>query len=142
MASQVTVFVENKPGRVSRIAKSLAAHGINIRAVTISDMGEYGLLNIICNDPDRAEAVLSEEGYSVSRKYVIGVLMDDRPGAMAAITEYLQDKGINLSNAYGFILKEGAKAVLIIEVEDYDKAERVIRKGGFHTLSKEELQNL
>jgi hypothetical protein len=142
MASQVTVFVENKPGRVSRIAKVLAAHGINIRAVTISDMGEYGLLNIICNDPDRAETVLSEEGYSVSRKYVIGVLMDDRPGAMAAITEYLQDKEINLSNAYGFILKEGAKAVLIIEVEDYDKAERVIRKGGFHTLSKEELQNL
>ena len=142
MASQVTVFVENKPGRISRIARVLADHDINIRAVTISDMGEYGLINIICNDPDRAENILSQEGYSVSRKYVIGVLMDDRPGAMAAITEYLQDKNINLSNAYGFILKEGARAVLVLEVDDFDKAERMIRKGGFHTLSQEELQNL
>jgi hypothetical protein len=142
MASQVTVFVENKPGRVSRIARVLADHNINIRAVTISDMGEYGLINIICNDPDLAETALSEEGYSVSRKYVIGVLMDDRPGAMAAITEYLQTKDINLSNAYGFILKEGARAVLVLEVDDFEKAEHMIRKGGFHTLSKEELQNL
>ena len=91
---------------------------------------------------ENAENILSQEGYSVSRKYVIGVLMDDRPGAMAAITEYLQTKDINISNAYGFILKEGARAVLILEVDDFDKAERMIRRGGFHTLSKEELQNL
>jgi hypothetical protein len=142
MASQVTVFVENRPGRISKIARVLADQNINIRAITISDMGEYGLINIICNNPDHAENILSQEGYSVSRKYVIGVLMDDRPGAMAAVTEYLQTKDINISNAYGFILKEGARAVLILEVDDFDKAGRMIRKGGFHTLSKEELQNL
>ncbi|UCB44597.1 MAG: ACT domain-containing protein, partial [Spirochaetota bacterium] len=68
MASQVTVFVENRPGRISRIARVLADQDINIRAITISDMGEYGLINIICNDPDRAENILSQKGYSVSRK--------------------------------------------------------------------------
>ena len=142
MASQVTVFVENRPGRISRIARVLADQDINIRAITISDMGEYGLINIICTDPDRAENILSQKGYSVSRKYVIVILMEDRPGAIAGITEYLQTKNINISNAYGFILKKGARAVLVLEVDDFDKAERMIRKGGFHTLTVKELQNL
>jgi hypothetical protein len=142
MASQVTIFVENKPGRISHIARVLGKNNINIRAITISDRGEYGLINIITNDPDKAYEVLLKEGFSVSRKYVIGVLMKDRPGALADITEYLNESGINVSNAYGFILQEGDKAVLILEVDDFDKAEEVIRGGGFHTLSREELQNL
>ena len=142
MASQVTVFVENKPGRLSRVTRVLADNDINIRAITISDMGEYGLINIVANDPDRAEQVLRDDGLTVSRKYVIGVLMEDRPGALAMIAEFLHKKEINVSNAYGFILKEGSKAVLILEVADFNRAERVLRKGGFHTLSKEELENL
>ena len=142
MASQVTVFVENKPGRISHIARILGKNNINIRAITISDRGEYGLINIIANDPDRAYDILLKEGFSVSRNYVIGVLMKDRPGALADITEYLNESEINISNAYGFILKSGDKAVLILEVDDFDRAEEVIRGGGFHTLSKEELVNL
>jgi hypothetical protein len=142
MASQVTVFVENKPGRISKVTRVLADKGINIRAITISDMGEYGLINVVTNDPDRAESVLREEGLTVSRKYVIGVLMEDVPGALADVAEFLHKKEINIANAYGFILKEGARAVLIIEVEDFAHAERVLKKGGFHTLSKEELENL
>ena len=69
------------------------------------DKPQPSVINIICNNPDLAENILSQEGYSVSRKYVIGVLMEDRPGAMAAITEYLHTKNINITNAYGFILK-------------------------------------
>ncbi len=142
MTSQVTIFVENKPGRISHIARVLGKNNINIRAITISDRGEYGLINIITNDPDKAYEVLLKEGFSVSRKYVIGVLMKDRPGALADVTEYLNESCINVSNAYGFILQEGDRAVLILEVDDFDKAEEVIRSGGFHTLSREELQNL
>ncbi|MBA7672491.1 hypothetical protein ES703_80668 [subsurface metagenome] len=142
MASQVTVFVENKPGRISHIARILGKNNINIRAITISDRGEYGLINIIASDPDRAHDILLKEGFSVSRNYVVGVLMKDRPGALADITEYLNESGINISNAYGFILKSGDKAVLILEVDDFNRAEEVIRGGGFHTLSKEELVNL
>ena len=142
MASQVTVFVENRPGRISKVTRVLADKGINIRAITISDMGEYGLINVVTSDPDRAEAVLRDEGLTVSRKYVIGVLMEDVPGALADVAEFLHKKEINIANAYGFILKEGARAVLIIEVEDFAHAKRVLRKGGFHTLTKEELENL
>jgi len=142
MASQVTIFVENKPGRISHIARVLGKNNINIRAITISDRGEYGLINIITSAPDKAYEVLLKEGFSVSRKYVIGVLMKDRPGALADVTEYLNESGINVSNAYGFILQEGDRAVLILEVDDFDKAEEVIRSGGIHTLSREELQNL
>jgi hypothetical protein len=142
MASQVTVFVENRPGRLSRVTRVLADSDINIRAITISDMGEYGLINIITSDPDRAEEVLGDKGLTVTRKQVVGVLMEDKPGALADIAEFLNSKEINVSNAYGFILKEGTKAVMILEVEDFNTVEKVLKKGGFHTLTKEELHNL
>jgi hypothetical protein len=142
MASQVTVFVENKPGRISRIARKLGDGGINIRAITISDMGEYGLINIISDDPERTAQVLADEGFSVSRKHVIAIIIDDKPGGLADMTEHLNEHGVNVSNAYGFILKQGERAVLILEVDDYEEAEKLIRRGGFHTLTKEELHNL
>jgi hypothetical protein len=142
MASQVTVFVENRPGRISKIARELGDEGINIRAITISDMGEYGLINIITSDPDRTEQILSSRGFSVSRKHVIAILMEDRPGGLADISEFLLGEGINISNAYGFILERRDRAVLILEVDDYGRAEKMIRKGGFHTLTREELHNL
>jgi hypothetical protein len=142
MASQVTVFAENKPGRISRIARILGNTDINIRAITISDMGDYGLINLITDDPERTAQILHAEGYSVSRKYVIAILMADRPGGLADITDYLQHHDINVANAYGFILQKEDRAVLILEVDDYRQAEKVIRKGGFHTLKEEELHNL
>ncbi|MFW6137583.1 MAG: ACT domain-containing protein [Spirochaetota bacterium] len=142
MASQVSVFVENKPGRISRIARVLGNHNINIRAITISDRGEYGLVNILSNDPAGACSVLSSEGFSVSRKNVIGVVMQDQPGALAEITEHLNQNNVNVSNACGFILQQGQKAVLVLEVDNFERVEEIVRKGGFHTLSKKELQNL
>jgi len=142
MASQVTVFVENRPGRLSKVTRVLADNDINIRAITISDMGEYGLINIITTDPDRAEKVLGDKGFTVTRKQVVGVLMEDKPGALAGIAEFLNSKEINVSNAYGFILKEGTRAVMILEVEDFNTVEKTLKKGGFHTLTKEELHNL
>jgi hypothetical protein len=142
MAFQITVFAENKPGRISYVARTLGKNNINIRAITISDRGEYGLINIIADDPDKAYQVLLNEGFSVSRNYVIGVIMKDRPGALADVTEYLNENGINVANAYGFILQEGDRAVLILEIDDFDKAEEAIQRGGFHTLTQEELHNL
>jgi hypothetical protein len=142
MASQVTVFVENKPGRIARIARILGDSNINIRAVTISDMGDYGLINLLVDDPDRANGALTEEGFSVSRKHVIGVIMKDSPGGLADIAEYLNERDVNISNAYGFIQKAGDRAVLILEVDDIERAQRVIGKGGFQTLAEEELHNI
>jgi hypothetical protein len=142
MASQITVFVENKPGRISRIARILGNHNINIRAITIADRGDYGLINVLTDDPEKACDTLSREGFSASRKHVIGVVMKDRPGALADVTEFLNENGINVSNAYGFILHEGEKAVLIIEVEDFERALKVVHTGGFHTLTNEELAGL
>jgi hypothetical protein len=142
MATQVSVFVENKPGRVAKIARVLGDSNINIRAVTISDRGDYGMINILADDPDRASSVLTNEGFSVSRNHVIGVVMEDRPGGLADIAEYLNKSEVNISNAYGFIQKAGDRAVLILEVDDFIKAQKVIRKGGFKTLVEEELHNI
>jgi hypothetical protein len=142
MASQNTVFVENKPGRLSKIARVLANSNINIRAITIADRGEYGLINILTNDPDKTHEVLTREGFSAFRRHVIGVIMKDRPGALADVTEYLHGNAVNVSNAYGFILREGDMAVLILEVEDYERALKVVHTGGFHTLTLDELGGL
>jgi hypothetical protein len=142
MASQVTVFVENKPGRISKIARILANVNVNIRAITVADRGDYGLINLLTDDPEKARETLSREGFSASTKHVIGVLMKDRPGALADVAEYLNENGINVSNAYGFILREGDRAVIVIEVEDYEHTLRVITTGGFNTLGAEDLAGL
>ena len=142
MATQVSVFVENKPGRIAKIARVLGINNINIRAVTISDRGDYGLINILVDDPDRASSVLTKEGFSVSPKHVIGVVMEDKPGGLADIAASLNEQGVNISNAYGFIQKAGDRAILIIEVDDFVKTQEVISNGGFQTLVEEELHNI
>ncbi len=142
MTSQVSVFVENKPGRISKIARVLGEGNVNIRAITITDQGEYGLINILPDDPDKAEEILLSKGFSVSRKEVIAIIMEDKPGGLADVAEHLNKSGINIANAYGFILESNRRAVLVLEVEDYKKAETVIKEGGFKTLSKEELHNI
>lgn len=142
MASQITVFVENRPGRISKIARVLGDAHIDIRAVTIADRGEYGLVNIITNDPDKTEQVLSQSEFSVSRKQVIAIIMEDKPGGLADVAEYLNTKDINVANAYGFILSEGKKAVLILEVDNYIHVAKIVSEGGYHILTKEELHNL
>jgi hypothetical protein len=86
--------------------------------------------------------VLSDDGFSVSRKHVIAIIMEDRPGGLADIAEHMHRNEINVSNAYGFILQQKDRAVLILEVEDYEKAERLMKRGGFHTLTMRELHNL
>lgn len=142
MASQVTVFVENKPGRISKITRILAGGGVNIRAITISDREEYGLINILPDDPDLAEKILLDKGFSVSRKEVIAIIMDDRPGGLADVAEHLTQNNVNIANAYGFILQKENNAVLVLEVDDYKKAEEIIISGGFHTLSKGDLHSI
>ena len=142
MASQVTIFVENKPGRISKITRILAEEGVNIRAITISDRGEYGLINILPDDPDLAEKILLDKGFSVSRKEVIAIIMNDKPGGLADVAEYLTQNNVNIANAYGFILEKGNRAVLVLEVDNYKKSEEIIRSGRFHTLSRDELHNI
>lgn len=142
MATQISVFVENKPGRLNRVAKFLGDEDINIRAVTISDRGEYGLINLLTNDPEKTFRILEGAGFTVSRKKVIGVIMDDRPGSLSRVTALLESNSINVTNAYGFLLQERGKAVLVFEVRDYENALKKIEDAGFQTLTEEDLHNL
>lgn len=142
MATQISVFVENKPGRLNRVAKILGRENINIRAVTISDRGEYGLINLITDDPEKTFKALENAGFTVSRKKVIGVIMDDRPGSLSRVTELLESNGINVTNAYGFLLQEKGKAVLVFEVKDYEKALEKIENAGFQTITEDDLHNI
>jgi hypothetical protein len=142
MAHQVNVFAENRPGRLEKLTGILAREGINIRAVTIAGQDEYGVIKLLVDDPGKARRVLEEGGFSAFLREVVAVVMQDRPGGLHEVCRALGERGINLEDAYGFVVEEGEKAVLVMEVEKIPEAEEILRRGGFVILSDSELYSL
>ncbi len=142
MAHQVNVFLADRPGRLERLTGALADKGINIRAITIAGSEGYGVAKLLVDRPEDAHSVLHEEGFSAHLKEVLAVLMEDRPGGLHAVCAALGEKGINIEDAYGFVVKDRETAVLVMEVEKIPEAEDVLRGAGFHILEDHELYGL
>lgn len=142
MAHQVNVFLADRPGRLERLTASLAERGINIRAITIAGSEGYGVAKLLVDRPEEARHVLHEEGFSAHLKEVVAVVMDDRPGGLHAVCATLGEKGINIEDAYGFVVKDRETAVLVMEVEKIPEAEGVLREAGFHMLEDEEIYGI
>ncbi|MFB3926671.1 MAG: ACT domain-containing protein [Syntrophales bacterium] len=134
---QLSVFAENKPGSLARVTGILAKEKINIRATTISTSDAFGVINLIVDDPQRAHKVLVKGGLMATFKEVIAVLIDDRPGGLDKLTRLLYEHNININNAYGFVLESWKTAVFVVDVDQIDKAEKIIEKEGFKTLDTE-----
>lgn len=142
MAHQVNVFAQNRPGRLERLTEVLAQEGVNLRAITISGMEDYGVIKLLADDPRRAVRVLEREGFSAFLKEVIAVIMDDRPGGLHRVCKVLGERGVNIEDAYGFVVKDRETAVLVVEVEKIPEAEEILKSGGFTLMSDEELYAL
>lgn len=142
MAHQISVFAENKPGRIERVTRILGETGVNIRAITVATSGSFGVIKLLVDNPDRAYEALSEEGLSVSRREIVALLMDDRPGGLHRIVEILGGEGINIEDAYGFVVEDKKRAVLVIEVEEIPEVLRLLTERGLDTLSDEEIYAL
>lgn len=142
MAHQISVFAENKPGRIERVTRILGETGVNIRAITVATSGSFGVIKLLVDNPDRAYEALSEEGLSVSRREIVALLMDDRPGGLHRILEILGGEGINIEDAYGFVVEDKKRAVLVIEVEEIPEVLRLLTERGLDTLSDEEIYAL
>ena len=142
MADQINVFVENKKGRLGALAQTLADHHINIRALVIQDRGEYGMIKLLVDDPPRARAALSAAGLTSAVKHVLAVVISDAPGGLCALAQHMAAKGINLLDAYGFVLESKKTSVICAEVGDLEKARAAIEEGGFRVLSDRELYEL
>jgi hypothetical protein len=139
MAHQISVFAENKPGRIEKITRILAQESINIRAITISSANGFGVIKILVNNPQRAYEVLRTQGIPTYLQEVIAVVMEDKPGSLHNVARVLAENGVNIEDAYGFVVKSGEKAVLVIQVENQPRAQSVLERSGFQLLSDEEI---
>jgi len=139
MPQQISVFAENKPGKINRITGILADNKINIRAITISDTGDYGIIKLLLDRPQEGCDLLKESGFAATLKDIVAVKMDDRPGGLHGATTVLTEKNINVEDAYGFILEGGSTAVFVFQVENVQKTENALKDAGFDLLADNEL---
>jgi len=139
---QISVFLENKCGRLAAVTRALADDGINIRALSIADTSDFGILRLIVDQPERAFKVLHDHHFTVSTTEVIAVEMPDQPGGLADILQILDTKAINLEYLYAFVGQSNNKALNIFRVELIDLAIEELTKNGVKLLSGEEVYAL
>ena len=136
---QIAVFIENKSGRLAEISKILADNGINIRALSMADTADFGILRLIVDDVSKAQEVLKDNGFTVGKTNVLAVEVPDKTGGLATVLKAFEDAGLNIEYMYAFVNKSGEKAVLIFRFEDMDKAIESLQAEGFTILNGEQL---
>jgi hypothetical protein len=139
IAQQLSIFAENKPGKLAAVTAVLAKEKISIRATVISTSDTFGVISLIVDDPKRAQAALTKAGMMVRLRDVLAVLIDDKPGGLDRLTQLLFKENVNINNAYGFVLESREKAVFVLDVDQIEKAVKLIEKHGFKTLDVEGL---
>ncbi len=139
---QLSIFVENKRGRLAEITKAIAAADVDIRALSIADTTDFGILRLIVNKPDAAAAALKEKGITVSVTNVIAVGIDDVPGAFSVPMQILADNEIDVEYMYAFITRKSEKAYVILRVADNDAAAKVLADKGVEILTEEQFNEL
>ena len=139
---QIAVFLENKSGRLAEITSLLADNDINIRALSVADTADFGILRLIVNDVDKARKKLQEGGFTVGKTNVLAVEVADQTGGLATVLKAIHGAGLNVEYMYAFVNKTGENAVLIFRFEKTDEAIDVLQKEGFTILSGEQLSKL
>ena len=137
---QISIFLENKPGQLSSVCRTLAEAGINIATLSLADTADFGIARLIVDDHEKAKAVLAAAGHAVNVREVLGVCVPDRPGGMAEVMGALDKAGANVEYSYAFAFHKGEKAVLVFRFDDNDKAESALKAAGFTTLGEEEIK--
>lgn len=139
---QLTVFVQNKKGTVVSVTELLARNNINLRALSIAETQEFGILRLVVNDEKAAEAVLAENGYLIKVINVIGVKIGDAPGKLTAALSVLDQADINVEYLYAFMARTEKHAYVVLRVEDNAAAERALTAAGFHMISDADIDKL
>ena len=139
---QLSIFIENKPGKLVEALETIAKAGIDMRALSLADTADFGILRIIADSPAAALKVLDGAGYLVKSNDVIPVSVSDSPGGLAAALRVLADNGVGVEYAYAFVAHEKDKAYVILRVEDNDAAIRIMSDNGIKLLTADEMNNL
>ena len=134
---QVSVFIENRPGRLSEIVDILAKNGVNMRALSIADTMDFGILRIIVDEPDKVMLMLRENRITATAADVLAVRLEDKPGALSELLGALAKEDISVEYIYAFVARQDdGAAYVVIRVEDNEKAQAVVEKLGFSGIEK------
>ena len=139
---QLSVFVENKPGQLAEFCKLLRENQIDMRALSIAETKDFGILRVIVDDSYRAACVIKDAGYVFSMTKTIAIAVPDEPGSLYRILDILKDADINLEYTYAFITRKKDTAYMILRVADNEKAIEALTNNGVHLVSKEELSEM
>lgn len=132
---QLTVFVENKQGTVASVTAILAEHNINLRALSIAETQEFGILRLIVDNTPAAEKILAENGYLIKGTDVVGVKIGDAPGKLSAALKVLDENKINTEYLYAFMARTEKHAYVVLRVENNDAAEEALAAAGFRLIT-------
>ena len=139
---QISIFAENKPGRMAGVAKALGDAGVNIRALTIAEAGDFGVIRMVVDDTERGYTALREKGFMVSETDVLAVEIKDVPGGLYEIVNSLGMSNINVEYAYAFVTAKAERAMLILRVDDIKRATEVLSEAGVRVATREEIQQI
>ena len=139
---QISVFVENSAGKLAELTEYLNRHDIDMRALSIAETQDFGIVRMIVNDAYKASCVLKEAGYVASITPVLAGEMPDEPGSLFRILKILGDGCVNLEYMYAFLTRKEATAYMVLRVEDNEKAIDILSKNGIHMISQDGIAGL
>ena len=142
MATQISVFIENKEGRIKKAIDTLANAGVNIRALSVWDTTKYGILRLIVSDNETAIKSLEDDGFIVKESEVVVVAVPDEPNGLNSTLSILDDADINLEYIYAFVSSQPNEAIVAMKVEDTETAMKVFEENNAKILKKEDLEKI
>lgn len=139
---QISLFLENKPGAMEKATKVLKESGINIRALSLADTSDFGILRLIVNNADMGEKILRANGFTVRKTQVVAVEVPDKPGGLHGILEALSREEVNVEYMYAFVERSGENAIIIFKFDPIDSGIAALLKSGFNVLPGEKVYNM
>jgi hypothetical protein len=136
---QISVFLENKAGRLAEVTRILAEAGVNIRALSLADTSDFGILRLIVNDNTTAKEALRKHGFTVGKTDVVAVEVEDRPGGLHKILDVLFRANVNVEYMYAFVQQSGSNAVIIFRFDNLDEAVKVLNENGVKVIQGSQL---
>ena len=141
-AEQISVFLENKAGRLAEVTAILAETGVNIRALALADTSDFGVLRLIVSDNEKAVTALKSQGFTVGRTDVVAVEVEDRPGGLHRILDILNQAGINVEYMYAFVTQSGNNAIMIFRFDNIDEAVKLLEENNVKVINGSQVYTL